>query len=77
MPTAIGHFKSAMEYDKTNSQYLYMYALGLDNLGKTHKGVAVLKQYLKDYQDQIQLKELGMYFGQKLQDKRIYDWFNR
>lgn len=70
-------FKKAMELDKQNPQYLYTYALSLDGLNKTQQGVKVLQQYMKYYEEQRQLKELGMYFGQKLQSKAVYDWFNR
>lgn len=75
LSAAINYIKKAMELDKTNSRYLYTYALALDGLGKTRQGLNLLKARINSYQDKSQLVELGLYFGQKLRDKQIYDWF--
>lgn len=72
---ATDYFKKSMELDERNPQYLYTYALALDGLGQTRQASEVLKQYYGRYDDKTQLKELGLYFGQKLQDKALYDWF--
>ena len=39
------------------------------------KALAKLKALIASYQDNAQLKELGLYLSQKLQSKTDYDWF--
>jgi len=74
---AIKHFEHSVDYDKANPQYLYTYALGLDGLSKTQQGMTLLKENMSAYTEQDQLKELGLYFAQKLQDRAAYELFNR
>lgn len=72
---SVASFKTAVQYDNTNAQYVYLYFLALDNVGKTKVALHDLKRVLKQYQYQRQLVELGLSFSQKLNDRDSYDFF--
>lgn len=72
---AITFFVKAMTLMPTNSQYAYTYILALDGAGQSQQALDKLKALMADYQNNEQLKELGLYLSQKLQSKADYDWF--
>lgn len=74
---SISYFEKAMSLTPSNSQYAYTYVLALDGLGKSQGALEKLKALIVNYQDKTQLKELGLYLSQKLNDKAQYDWFRR
>ena len=73
-PAAVELFKKASELAPTNTQNWYIYALALDNIGKTQNAITVLKEGLSHTQDR-RLIELGMSFSQKLGDKENFMYF--
>lgn len=74
---SIGYFEKAMSLTPSNPQYAYTYVLALDGLGKSQDALEKLKALIVNYQDKSQLKELGLYLSQKLNDKAQFDWFRR
>ena len=72
---AITFFVKAMTLMPENSQYAYTYILALDGAGQSQQALGKLKALMTDYQNNEQLKELGLYLSQKLQSKVDYDWF--
>lgn len=73
-PAAVELFKKASELAPTNTQNWYIYALALDNIGKTPSAITVLKEGLSHTQDR-RLIELGMSFSQKLGDRENFMYF--
>ena len=73
-PTAVELFKKASELGPSNAQNWYIYALALDNIGKTQNAINVLKEGLSHAQDR-RLIELGMSFSQKLGDRATFMYF--
>ncbi|WP_202261890.1 MULTISPECIES: multiheme c-type cytochrome [unclassified Alteromonas] len=73
-PAAVELFKKASELAPTNTQNWYIYALALDNIGKTHRAITVLKEGLS-YVKERRLIELGMSFSQKLGDRNSFAYF--
>ncbi len=72
---AINLFEKAMFLMPENSQYAYTLVLAIDGEGKSQHALAELKALIGYYQDNAQLKELGLYLSQKVQSKSDYDWF--
>ena len=75
-PGSVKHFKLAMQYDDTNYQYPYLYALALDSIGQTAKALAELKQLHPKYGYHSELKNLGLSFSQKLGDRESFQYFS-
>ena len=73
-PAAVKLFKKASELAPTNTQNWYIYALALDNIGKTQNAITVLKEGLSHVRDR-RLIELGMSFSQKLGDRENFMYF--
>jgi tetratricopeptide (TPR) repeat protein len=73
---AVSSFAKAMALSPFDSQYAYTYVLALDGSGQSEQALEKLKTLMSDYQDQTQLKQLGLYLSQKLNNKSAYDWFN-
>ncbi|MFD3318673.1 ammonia-forming cytochrome c nitrite reductase subunit c552 [Alteromonas macleodii] len=73
-PAAVELFKKASELAPTNTQNWYIYALALDNIGKTQNAITVLKEGLSHVRDS-RLIELGMSFSQKLGDRENFMYF--
>ncbi|NQY88636.1 MAG: hypothetical protein HRT51_12990 [Colwellia sp.] len=59
----------------SNAQYAYTYVLGLDGAGQSRQALTKLKTLIINYQDNAQLKELGLYLSQKLNLRTEYNWF--
>lgn len=76
-PRSVQHFKRAMQYDNSNYQYPYLYALALDSIGQTAKALAALKQLYPKYNYHSELKNLGLSFSQKLADRASYQYFSQ
>jgi Tfp pilus assembly protein PilF len=72
---AITFFVKAMTLMPENSQYAYTYILALDGARQSQQALVKLKALMTDYQNNEQLKELGLYLSQKLKSKVDYDWF--
>lgn len=58
-----------------NAQYAYTYILALDGVGQSKQALTKLKTIIVNYQDIAQLKELGLYLSQKLNNKEHYEYF--
>ncbi len=71
---AIKAFKAAVGIAPNNSQYAYLYWLSMDNIGQTRQALMQIKQYLKRYNYDVQLVELGLHFAQKSNDANSYQW---
>lgn len=74
---AVEHFKLAMTYNPENGQYAYLYYLALDSIGKTTQALTELKQTMQQYQGNPNLKNLGLSFSQKLNDRNSWDFFQQ
>ncbi len=74
---ATGYFAKALMFAPGTEQYIYTYALALDGEGKTAQGLALLKQQIIAMPHSKQLRELGIYLSQKMQDRESYEWFQR
>jgi len=68
-------FERAMTLMPDNPQYAYTYILALDGAGQSKQALTTLKTLIMNYQNNAQLKELGLYLSQKLQSKADYDFF--
>lgn len=73
-PAAVKLFKKATELGPSNAQNWYIYALALDNMGKTQSAITVLKKALSNVHDSS-LIELGMSLSQKLGDRESFVYF--
>jgi tetratricopeptide (TPR) repeat protein len=69
-------FEKAMTLMPDNAQYAYTYILALDGAGQSKQALTKLKTLIINYQDNAQLKELGLYLSQKLQNREDYNFFN-
>ncbi|MEM5555741.1 multiheme c-type cytochrome [Pseudocolwellia sp. AS88] len=69
-------FEQAMTLMPGNPQYAYTYILALDGAGQANQALAKLKTLIMNYQNNGQLKELGLYLSQKLNNRKDYDYFN-
>lgn len=74
---AMSYFENAMRLTTDNAQYAYTYLLALDGLGLSQQALDKLKKLMISYQDKTQLKELGLYLSQKLNNRADYNWFMR
>jgi predicted CXXCH cytochrome family protein len=72
---ALPLFEKAMMIQPENSHYAYTFVLALDGAGQSKQALIKLKTLIKNYQDNSQLKELGLYLSQKLKLRSEYDWF--
>ena len=70
-------FEKSMMLMPNNAQYAYTYILGLDGAGQSRQALTKLKVLIINYQDNAQLKELGLYLSQKLNSSLEYNWFNK
>jgi Tfp pilus assembly protein PilF len=70
-------FEKSMMLMPDNAQYAYTYILGLDGAGQSRQALTKLKVLIINYQDNAQLKELGLYLSQKLNLRSEYNWFNQ
>ena len=68
-------FEKSMMLQPKNSHYAYTYVLAVDGTGQSKQALIKLKTLIKNYQDNTQLKELGLYLSQKLKLRSEYDWF--
>ncbi|TAP34501.1 tetratricopeptide repeat protein [Alteromonas sp. KUL49] len=73
---AIHAFERAVELNPEESQYWYIYALALDNVGKTADAVKVLLSSL-DVGVSQQNVELGLNFAQKAGDRQAFSRFSQ
>mgnify|MGYP000067034542 CR=1 FL=1 len=71
----ISLFEKAMVLMPDNPQYAYTFVLAIDGEGKSQQAITKLKALIGNYQNNAQLKELGLYLSQKLQSRSDYDWF--
>lgn len=69
-------FEKAMTLMPDNAQYAYTYILALDGAGQSKQALTTLKTLIINYQNNAQLKELGLYLSQKLQNREYYNFFN-
>ncbi len=74
-PAAVDSFKHAMTLESNNVQYAYLYFLALDSIGQTKMALDKLKSDIFRYQNNQQLKELGINFAKKSQDKNAFHFF--
>jgi hypothetical protein len=51
--------------------------LALDGAGQSRQALTKLKILIINYQDNVQVKELGLYLSQKLNLSSEYNWFNK
>ena len=68
-------FDKSMTLMPGNAQYAYTYILALDGAGQSNQALTELKTLIINYQDNAQLKELGLYLSQKLNLRTEYNWF--
>ena len=73
-PAAVKLFKKASELGPSNAQNWYIYALALDNIGKTQRAITVIVEALSHIRDR-RLIELGMSFSLKLGDRESFSYF--
>ena len=64
-----------MTLESNNVQYAYLYFLALDSIGQTKMALDKLKSDIFRYQNNQQLKELGINFAKKSQDKNAFHFF--
>ncbi|GAA6186208.1 multiheme c-type cytochrome [Aliiglaciecola sp. NS0011-25] len=69
---AIKYFEQAIKFSPDNSQYAYTYILAIDGLGDSKEALSSLEKLIVSYSDKTQLKELGLYLSQKLQNRESY-----
>jgi len=72
---AVVLFEEAMLLSPDNGQYAYTFVLAMDGTGQSTQVLSKLKSLIVNYQDKAQLRELGLYLSQKLQNKDYYDYF--
>ncbi len=72
---AVVLFEEAMLLSPDNGQYAYTYVLAMDGTGQSTQALSQLKLLIVNYRDKAQLRELGLYLSQKLNNKAEYDWF--
>lgn len=70
-------FEKSMMLMPDNAKYAYTYILGLDGVGKSRQALTKLKMLIMNYQDNAQLKALGLYLSRKLNLRSEYNWFNK
>lgn len=68
-------FKKSMQLMPSNPEYAYTYVLALDGAGQSQDALDKLKALIPNYQNNTQLKELGLYLSQKLNSRADYNWF--
>ena len=72
---AINLFKKSIGISPDNPQYAYTYILALDGNKQSKQALLKLKNLIPRYQNKSQLKELGLYLSQKLNNRLAYRWF--
>ncbi|GEM_PF-2981417 len=72
---AVVLFEEAMLFSPDSGQYAYTYVLAIDGTGQSTQALSQLKLLIVNYPDKAQLRELGLYLSQKLNNKADYDWF--
>jgi Tfp pilus assembly protein PilF len=72
---AIQSFKTAVKLEPSNSQYIYLYVLANDNIGKTKQALMQLRMMIKKVDAPQQLAQLGMSLSQKTADRKSYQYF--
>ncbi len=75
LPNAIELFKKVITLAPQDPQYPYIYTLALDGNGETQKAISLLTDYVKNYQQNQQLVELGLSFSQKRQNRQAFEYF--
>jgi len=75
--SAIAAFKKAVKLDPSNAQFIYLYALALDSVGKTKQATMHLRMMINKANNPQQLAQLGLNFSQKLNDAKSYQFFNK
>jgi tetratricopeptide (TPR) repeat protein len=68
-------FEKSMQLMPSNPDYAYTYVLALDGAGQSQDALDKLKALVPNYQNNTQLKELGLYLSQKLNLRADYNWF--
>ena len=74
---AIAFFDESLALSPDNAQYAYTYILAMDSAGHSTKALMKLKLLITTYADKQQLKELGLYLSQKLNNRIDYNYFSR
>jgi len=69
-------FEKSMTLMPDNAQYAYTFVLAMDGSGQSKEALIKLKTLIVNYQYNTQLKKLGLYLSQKLNNKKDYDFFN-
>ena len=72
---ALNFFEKATLLEPSSEQYFYAYILSLDGQGDPIKALNELQKLITNYENNQQLKELGLYLAQKNQNRQMYDWF--
>jgi len=72
---AISYFNKSITLSSNNAQYAYTYILAIDGSGESVQALHKLNVLILNYQDKVQLRELGLYLSQKLNNKVSYQWF--
>lgn len=72
---AVAHFAKAMLLSPDNAQYAYTYILAIDGTGQSVQALSKLKVQIMNYPEKGQLRELGLYLSQKLNNKEDFDYF--
>jgi tetratricopeptide (TPR) repeat protein len=75
MQKALLMFEKSMNLAHANPQYAYTFVLALDGMAESQQALTKLRELIVHYADKSQLKELGLYLSQKLNNKKAYDWF--
>jgi predicted CXXCH cytochrome family protein len=75
MQKALPMFEKSMNLAPGNPQYAYTFVLALDGMAESQQALTKLRELIVHYADKSQLKELGLYLSQKLNNKKAYDWF--
>tara|TARA_R110002167_G_scaffold91458_1_gene245967 strand:+ start:4176 stop:4394 length:219 start_codon:yes stop_codon:yes gene_type:complete len=68
-------FEKSMNLAPANPQYAYTFVLALDGMAESQQALTKLRELIVHYDDKSQLKELGLYLSQKLNNEKAYDWF--
>ncbi len=74
---AVEYFSKAMLLSPENTQYAYTYVLAMDGAGQSVQALNKLKSLILTYADKSQLRDLGLYLAQKLNNRESYDYFRR
>lgn len=72
---AVVLFEEAMLLSPDNGQYAYTYVLAMDGTGQSKQALSQLKLLIANYPSKTQLRDLGLYLSQKLNNKADYNWF--